>query len=86
VLVGTIFENTNKRLRDWFRVMHLMLTSKKGSNHPPAKPGAFRIAAPSKGADRNPKSKAPDTTVGGGMEICKDQLRTVQPNPSVILP
>lgn len=30
VLVGTIFENTNKPLRDWFRVMHLMLTSKKG--------------------------------------------------------
>ena len=30
VLVGTVFENTNKPLRDWFRVMHLMLTSKKG--------------------------------------------------------
>jgi transposase-like protein len=30
VLVNTIFENTNKPLRDWFRVMHLMLTSKKG--------------------------------------------------------
>lgn len=30
VLVGTIFENTNKALRDWFRVIHLMLTSKKG--------------------------------------------------------
>jgi transposase-like protein len=30
VLVGTIFENTNKPLRDWFRVLHLMLTSKKG--------------------------------------------------------
>ncbi len=30
VLVGTIFENSNKDLRDWFRVMHLMLTSKKG--------------------------------------------------------
>ncbi|MCC6510762.1 MAG: IS1595 family transposase [Pirellulaceae bacterium] len=29
VLVGTIFENTNKPLRDWFRVMHLMLSSKK---------------------------------------------------------
>ena len=29
VLVGTIFENTNKPLRDWFRVIHLMLTSKK---------------------------------------------------------
>jgi IS1 family transposase/transposase-like protein len=27
---GTIFENTNKPLRDWFRVVHLMLTSKKG--------------------------------------------------------
>ena len=30
VLVGTIFENTNKPLRQWFRVTHLMLTSKKG--------------------------------------------------------
>ena len=27
---GTVFENTNKPLRDWFRVIHLMLTSKKG--------------------------------------------------------
>jgi hypothetical protein len=30
VTVGTIFENTNKGLRQWFQVMHLMLTSKKG--------------------------------------------------------
>ena len=30
LLVGTIFENTNKPLRDWFKVVHLMLTSKKG--------------------------------------------------------
>src|SRR5271154_5168095 len=30
VIAGTIFENTNKPLRDWFRVAHLMLTSKKG--------------------------------------------------------
>lgn len=30
VLVGTIFENTNIDLRQWFRVIHLMLTSKKG--------------------------------------------------------
>lgn len=30
VIAGTIFENTNKPLRDWFRVTHLMLTSKKG--------------------------------------------------------
>ena len=29
VLVGTIFENTNVGLRDWFRVIHMMLTSKK---------------------------------------------------------
>ena len=27
---GTIFENTNKSLREWFRVIHLMLSSKKG--------------------------------------------------------
>ncbi|MBV9394075.1 MAG: IS1595 family transposase [Methylobacteriaceae bacterium] len=29
-LAGTIFENTNKPLREWFRVVHCMLTSKKG--------------------------------------------------------
>jgi transposase-like protein len=29
-IAGTIFENTNKPLRDWFRVAHLMLASKKG--------------------------------------------------------
>src|SRR5712692_8849159 len=29
-LVGTIFENTKVDLRQWFRVIHLMLTSKKG--------------------------------------------------------
>ena len=30
VIAGTIFENTNKPLRDWFKVAHLMLASKKG--------------------------------------------------------
>jgi transposase-like protein len=30
VIAGTIFENTNKPLRDWFRVVHYMLSSKKG--------------------------------------------------------
>ena len=30
VIAGTIFENTNKSLREWFKVVHLMLTSKKG--------------------------------------------------------
>lgn len=29
-ITGTIFENTNKPLRDWFRVLHMMVTSKKG--------------------------------------------------------
>jgi hypothetical protein len=29
-IAGTIFENTNKPLRDWFQVTHKMLTSKKG--------------------------------------------------------
>jgi hypothetical protein len=29
-IAGTIFENTNKPLRDWFRVVHLIVTSKKG--------------------------------------------------------
>jgi hypothetical protein len=30
VTVNTVFENTNKPLRDWFRVIHMMTTSKKG--------------------------------------------------------
>jgi transposase-like protein len=30
VITGTIFENTNKPLRDWFRVIHMMLTAQKG--------------------------------------------------------
>ncbi|MGH6848187.1 MAG: IS1595 family transposase [Methylocella sp.] len=30
VLVGTIFENTNVSLKTWFKVIYLMLTSKKG--------------------------------------------------------
>lgn len=30
VIAGTIFENTNKPLRDWFRIVHMMTTSKKG--------------------------------------------------------
>jgi hypothetical protein len=29
-LTGTIFENTKKPLRDWYRVAHFMLASKKG--------------------------------------------------------
>ncbi len=29
-IAGTIFENTNKPLREWYRVVHFMLTSKKG--------------------------------------------------------
>lgn len=29
-IARTILENTNKPLRDWFKVAHLMLTSKKG--------------------------------------------------------
>ena len=30
IIAGTIFENTNKPLRQWFKVVHLMTTSKKG--------------------------------------------------------
>jgi transposase-like protein len=30
VLVGTIFENTNVPIKTWFKVIYLMLTSKKG--------------------------------------------------------
>src|SRR5690348_708163 len=30
VIAGTIFENTNKPLRIWFKVIHMMLTAKKG--------------------------------------------------------
>jgi hypothetical protein len=31
-MAGTIFKNTNKPLRDWFKVTYLMLTSKKEIN------------------------------------------------------
>jgi transposase-like protein len=30
VIAGTVFENTNVDLRDWFKVIYLMLSSKKG--------------------------------------------------------
>jgi hypothetical protein len=30
IIAGTIFENTNKPLRQWFKVVHLITTSKKG--------------------------------------------------------
>lgn len=30
VLVGTVFENTNIGLRDWFKVIYMMLTAQKG--------------------------------------------------------
>src|SRR6202166_2241374 len=30
IIAGTVFENTNKPLRQWFKVVHLMLASKKG--------------------------------------------------------
>jgi transposase-like protein len=30
VLVDTVFENTNLPLRTWFRIIHMMLTAKKG--------------------------------------------------------
>ena len=30
VLVGTVFEDTNIRLRQWFKFIYLMATSKKG--------------------------------------------------------
>jgi Transposase zinc-ribbon domain len=29
-IAGTIFENTNKPLKDWYRVAHMMLTGKMG--------------------------------------------------------
>jgi transposase-like protein len=48
VLVGTIFENTNYPLRDWFRVIHMMLTSEKGVSalqvHRTIGTGSYRTA------------------------------------------
>jgi len=46
VLVGTIFENTNKPLRQWFRVMHMMLTARKASA--PFKSIASWVSVPTK--------------------------------------
>src|SRR5687768_4839557 len=46
--VGTIFENTNYPLRQWFRVLHLMLSSKKGMSalqiHRMIGSGSYRTA------------------------------------------
>ncbi len=46
--VGTIFENTNYPLRTWFRVLHLMLSSKKGMSalqiHRMIGSGSYRTA------------------------------------------
>jgi transposase-like protein len=48
VLVGTVFENTNVPLRQWFRVVHMMLTSKKGVSalqvHRTIGTGSYRTA------------------------------------------
>lgn len=47
-LVGTVFENTNYPLRTWFRVIHMMLTSKKGVSalqvHRTIGTGSYRTA------------------------------------------
>ena len=48
VLVGTVFENTNYPLRTWFKVLHLMLVSKKGVSalqiHRMIDSGSYRTA------------------------------------------
>jgi hypothetical protein len=48
VTVGTIFENTNMPLRTWFRVIHMMLTAKKGISalqiHRTIGTGSYRTA------------------------------------------
>ena len=48
VLVGTIFENTKYPMREWFRVIHMMLTSKKGASalevHRVIGTGSYRTA------------------------------------------
>lgn len=48
LLVGTIFENTKYPLRTWFRVIHAMLTSKKGISalqiHRTIVTGSYRTA------------------------------------------
>lgn len=48
IYVGTIFENTNYPLRTWFKVLYLMLTSKKGISamqiHRMIDSGSYRTA------------------------------------------
>jgi len=48
VIAGTIFENTNYKLLIWFKVLYLMLTSKKGMNalqiHRMIGSGSYRTA------------------------------------------
>lgn len=47
-IAGTIFENTNYPLRTWFRVIHMMLTAKKGVSalqvHRTIGTGSYRTA------------------------------------------
>lgn len=48
VLVGTIFENTNMPIKTWFRVIHMMVTAKKGVSalqvHRTIGTGSYRTA------------------------------------------
>ena len=48
VLVGTVFENTKYSMREWFRVIHMMMTAKKGVSalqiHRQIGTGSYRTA------------------------------------------
>ena len=59
-LAGTIFENTKKPLRDWFRVAHLMLGEQEGNERPPnpthdglreLRDGPFHVSQNPRGTD-----------------------------------
>jgi transposase-like protein len=72
-LVGTVFENTNYPLRTWFRVIHMMLTSKKGVSalqiHRTIGTGSYRTAWYMCHRIRAGLSEAPEAKLGGIVEV-----------------
>jgi len=72
-LVGTVFENTNYPLRIWYRVIHMMLTAKKGVSalqvHRTIGTGSYRTAWYMCHRIRAGLSEAPEAKLGGIVEV-----------------
>jgi transposase-like protein len=72
-LVGTVFENTNYPLKIWFRVIHMMLTSKKGVSalqiHRTIGTGSYRTAWYMCHRIRAGLHKGPEEQLAGIVEV-----------------